>query len=103
MVLGLGCDTMATLVTRTLPTRRERVIATLLLALAIPCSAQLGVILGLLHGKPQALLVWGGQRSGLFAVVIRRLAVPLAWLGLPDAAAPAFLFGFFRRDYGAAG
>ena len=24
-------------------------------------------------------------------------------LGLPDAAAVAFLFGFFRRDYGAAG
>lgn len=24
-------------------------------------------------------------------------------MGLPDAAASAFLFGFFRRDYGAAG
>ena len=44
MVLGLGCDTMATMVTRTLPTKRERIIATILLALAVPCSAQLGVI-----------------------------------------------------------
>lgn len=44
MTLGFGCDTMATLVTRTLETTRERVIATLLLALAIPCSAQLGEI-----------------------------------------------------------
>src|SRR6185369_17175249 len=42
MVLGFGCDTMATMVTRTLETVRERIIATLLLALAIPCSAQLG-------------------------------------------------------------
>jgi len=30
--------------------------------------------------------------------------VPLTrWLGLPDQSAVAFLFGFFRRDYGAAG
>ncbi len=47
IVLGLGCGTMATLVTRILETRRERIIATLLLALGIPCSAQLGVILGI--------------------------------------------------------
>ncbi|RQW77018.1 MAG: ferrous iron transport protein B, partial [Geobacter sp.] len=32
MVLGFGCDTMATMVTRTLETVRERIIATLLLA-----------------------------------------------------------------------
>ncbi|MBI2559732.1 MAG: ferrous iron transport protein B [Planctomycetes bacterium] len=48
MVLGLGCDTMATLTTRILNTKKERIIATLLLALAIPCSAQLGVISGIL-------------------------------------------------------
>ncbi|HZD03440.1 MAG TPA: ferrous iron transport protein B, partial [Longimicrobiales bacterium] len=48
MVLGFACDTMATMVTRTLETRRERVLATLLLALAVPCSAQLGVILAIL-------------------------------------------------------
>ncbi|HID26981.1 MAG TPA: ferrous iron transport protein B, partial [Methanosarcinales archaeon] len=48
MVLGLGCDTMATLTTRILENRKERVIATLLLALGVPCSAQLGVVLGIL-------------------------------------------------------
>ncbi len=47
MVLGLGCCTMATITTRILNTRKERLIATLLLALGIPCSAQLGVILGI--------------------------------------------------------
>jgi ferrous iron transport protein B len=60
MVLGFGCDTMATMVTRTLPTKRERVIATMLLALAVPCSAQLGVIMAILAGKPLAILVWAG-------------------------------------------
>ncbi len=30
--------------------------------------------------------------------------VPLVqWIGLPEETAVAFLFGFFRRDYGAAG
>ena len=58
MVLGFGCDTMATIVTRTLETVRERFIATVLLSLAIPCSAQLGVILALLSPVPGALFIW---------------------------------------------
>jgi len=61
MVLGLGCDTMATLTTRILDTRKERLIVILLLALAVPCSAQLGVILGMFGKQPfSALLVWLG-------------------------------------------
>ena len=171
MVLGLGCDTMATMVTRTLPTKRERIIATILLALAVPCSAQLGVILSLLEGNPKGLWVWAGvvtlvflligflsslvlpgdapsfymeipplripklsnvfiktytrvkwyfteifpmfilasvfiwigQLSGLFNMLTKVLQYPIHWIGLPDKAAVAFLFGFFRRDYGAAG
>ncbi|MBK7597325.1 MAG: ferrous iron transporter B [Acidobacteria bacterium] len=47
MVLGLGCDTMATMTTRILGTKKERLIATMLLALGVPCSAQLGVILAI--------------------------------------------------------
>ena len=39
---------MATLTTRILSTRKERLVATLLLALAVPCAAQIGVILGML-------------------------------------------------------
>jgi len=57
MVLGLGCATMATLTTRILNTKRERIIATLLLALGVPCSAQLGVIMGLLGGISLKALV----------------------------------------------
>jgi ferrous iron transport protein B len=62
MVLGLGCDTMATLTTRILDTRKERLIVILLLALAVPCSAQLGVILGMFGKQPfEAMLVWLGS------------------------------------------
>jgi ferrous iron transport protein B len=59
MVLGMGCVTMATLTTRVLETKRERFLATLLLALAVPCSAQLGVVMGMLAGISfGATLIW---------------------------------------------
>ena len=59
MILGLGCDTMATMTTRILETRKERIITTMLLALAIPCSAQLGVLLALMATlSPAGALVW---------------------------------------------
>jgi ferrous iron transport protein B len=50
MVLGLGCDTMATMTTRILSTPKERLIAIVLLALGVPCSAQLATIMGILGG-----------------------------------------------------
>lgn len=48
IILGFGCITMATITTRLLGTRREKIIATALLGLTIPCSAQLGVIAGMI-------------------------------------------------------
>lgn len=48
LILGLGCVTMATITTRLLSTKREKIIATALLGVAIPCSAQLGVVSGTL-------------------------------------------------------
>ena len=66
MVLGLGCVTMATLTTRILHSPRERLITIFLLALAIPCSAQLGVVLGMLGGVSfSALLVWALAMVGV--------------------------------------
>jgi len=44
LILGFGCVTMAVISTRVLPTRRERGILTFLLGLAVPCSAQTGII-----------------------------------------------------------
>lgn len=173
MVLGLGCDTMATLTTRILETRKERVMVTLLLALGVPCSAQLGVLLGMVALlPPSAVVLWGavitatmfvvgwlaarllpGKRADfilelppirlpqlsniviktlarlewylkevlplfllgtfiLFALdktgglaALERWASPLvvSGLGLPAETTGAFIIGFLRRDYGAAG
>ncbi|HEX6608149.1 MAG TPA: ferrous iron transport protein B [Chloroflexia bacterium] len=61
MVLGLGCVTMATLTTRILGSRKERVLATLLLALSVPCSAQLGVVLAMVGWlNPGGVVIWAG-------------------------------------------
>jgi len=59
MILGLGCDTMATMTTRILETKKERIVTTLLLALAVPCSAQLGVLLAMMASlSPVGMVVW---------------------------------------------
>jgi ferrous iron transport protein B len=72
MVLGLGCDTMATLTTRILTTRKDRLLATLLLALGVPCSAQLGVILAMLARlPPSAVLLWAAVVAGVMLLVGR--------------------------------
>jgi ferrous iron transport protein B len=70
MVLGFGCGTMATMTTRILNSKRERFIAIFLLALGIPCSAQLGVMLGIAAGISQkaTLTVIGVVASQLLLV-----------------------------------
>jgi ferrous iron transport protein B len=173
MILGLGCDTMATMTARIMTTPKERILVTLLLALGVPCSAQLGVILGLLGGLSLwAVCVWLATVAGVMVLVgfiasrvlpgqgsdflleipplrrpvllnlvvktlarvewylkevvplfllgtfllwllerlsvlgaVQRVAAPLVQgaLGLPARATDAFLIGFLRRDYGAAG
>ncbi len=70
MVLGLGCDTMATMTTRILETRKERLITTLLLALAVPCSAQLGVLLAMMTRVSAAAAVfWFVLMVGVLFVI----------------------------------
>ncbi|MEE8417430.1 MAG: nucleoside recognition domain-containing protein, partial [candidate division Zixibacteria bacterium] len=173
MILGLGCDTMAVLTTRILNSKKEKILVTFLLALAIPCSAQLGVTLGILGSiSGWAVLIWISVISGVllfvgylsskvipgratdFILEIPPLRIPsarnivvktlmrLEWylkeavplfvlgtlilfildkvnlleilkrtmspivvgiLGLPARSSEAFILGFLRRDYGAAG
>ncbi|ACL69349.1 nucleoside recognition domain-containing protein [Halothermothrix orenii] len=171
ILLGFGCGTMATIATRVLERKRERILVTFLLALAIPCSSQMGLISGILAGNPVGLLIWvivvGAVftvtgyllglilpgRSGAFYMELTELRIPrpvhiikktvnrMRWyflevvplfiyasffiwigrltglferflnllhpvvrmVGLPGESAVIFLYGFFRRDYGAAG
>lgn len=173
MILGFGCVTMATITTRLLGSDRERRIAIFLLALAIPCSAQLAVIVGMLAGLgPEyvafyvlvifvvlvvvgtilnkivpgestdllidlpplrvprienvikktvtkttmflkeatplfalgALIIGVLQVSGMLTIIQDAVApLTVGWLQLPKETATAFIMGFVRRDFGAAG
>ncbi len=73
MILGLGCDTMATMTTRILESRKERVITTLLLALAVPCSAQLGVLLAMM-----ASVSFAAALSWLALMIV--IMIVIGWL-----------------------
>ena len=57
MVLGFGCNTMATLTTRMLESRRERIVATFLIALGFPCAVQLGIMLAIMATAPYSVLI----------------------------------------------
>jgi ferrous iron transport protein B len=173
IILGFGCITMATITTRILGNERERRIATALMAFAIPCSAQLGVIIALLGvaggtvafayavvmvvvfgligrlmahflpgrstdlfidlppmrlPRPRNVLTKTWHKTWMFmkevtlyfaagALLLSVLSItgalawlqtalaPLTvtWLRLPADAADAFVMGFVRRDFGAAG
>lgn len=48
MMLGLGCNVPGAMATRVLETGRERFIAATLMAIAVPCTAQLAMIVGLI-------------------------------------------------------
>jgi ferrous iron transport protein B len=50
-----------------------------------------------------SVLIWLGQLTGTFEKLVELMAYPVQWIGLPAQTAPAFLYGFFRRDFGAAG
>ena len=73
MFLGLGCNVPGALSTRVLETKKQRFIAATLMAVAIPCIAQIAMITGLIGS------VSGGRRIG-FVIVF--LTLFLVWLTL---------------------
>jgi len=48
MMLGLGCNVPGALATRIMETRKERFISATIMAIAVPCMAQIAMIFGLL-------------------------------------------------------
>jgi len=61
MLLGVGCNVPGAMATRVLETKRERFIAATLMAIAIPCMAQIAMIFGLVgeYGVGAIFIVFG--------------------------------------------
>ncbi len=57
MILGLGCNVPGALSTRILEERREKFIAATLMAIAVPCMAQIAMIVGLVGARGGQYLV----------------------------------------------
>ncbi|MBF0283520.1 MAG: ferrous iron transport protein B [Magnetococcales bacterium] len=58
LVLGTGCNTTATMTSRILETKKERLLLSFLVALGVPCSVQMGVLMAILATMPfTALLI----------------------------------------------
>ena len=68
MLLGIGCNVPGALSTRMLETRREKFIASTLMAIAVPCMAQIAMIFGLLG------------RYGLKAIIIVFVILFVVWV-----------------------
>ncbi|HUW22744.1 MAG TPA: ferrous iron transporter B, partial [bacterium] len=61
MLLGLGCNVPGALATRVMETERERFISATLMAITVPCIAQVAMIVGLVgkYGAKALILVFG--------------------------------------------
>jgi len=78
ITLGFGCNSVASLATRTLESRRQRFIACFLISLGIPCAVQLGVVVAVLAAAPAvALLVFVGVITAVQLAAGRILALVL--------------------------
>jgi ferrous iron transport protein B len=83
LVLGFSCITMAVITTRMLPTRKERLILTLLLV-GIPCAPLLAVMMVILGKLPWTASVFLFGLVGLRLLLLGSLASNLTPGSLPD-------------------
>jgi ferrous iron transport protein B len=72
MILGLGCNIPGALATRVLETKRERFIASTLMAICVPCMAQIAMIVALV----------GSRGGGYLAAVFGSLFIVWGALGV---------------------
>lgn len=116
LVLGFGCVTMAAITTRMLASDRERRIAIFLLALSVPCSAQLAFVAAILGSLgPGYMFLYGfiilSVMAGVGTIMDRLLpgyTQPL-WLDLPTMRLPRLdnilkkswlrTFGFLKEAF----
>lgn len=91
LMLGLGCVTVALVSADTLQTKRERLIASVLLSIAIPCSAQVAVIFALSFLLDfQYMILYFALLFSIFCLlgVLLNLLLPGLYSAVPIATPP---------------
>jgi len=97
MLLGLGCNVPGAMAARILETKRERFIASTMMAIAVPCFAQLAMVVGLVgkHGAFALSLVFGTLflvwvLLGFFLNKIMKGESPEIFIEIPPYRLPSF-------------
>jgi ferrous iron transport protein B len=107
LALGLGCNTMATMTSRMMETKRERIIVSFLIALGVPCAVQLGILIAILSTAPFAalLLVIGTVMATqiVTGLILNRMLPPERHgdfiLELPPFRTPVWRFTLLKTYY----
>jgi len=97
MLLGLGCNVPGAMAARILETKRERFIASTMMAIAVPCFAQLAMVFGLVgkHGAIALSIVFGTLflvwvLLGFFLNKIMKGESPEIFVEIPPYRLPSF-------------
>jgi len=97
MLLGLGCNVPGAMAARILETKRERFIASTMMAIAVPCFAQLAMVFGLVgkHGTIALSMVFGTLflvwvLLGFFLNKIMKGESPEIFVEIPPYRLPSF-------------
>lgn len=103
MMLGLGCNVPGAMATRVLETKRERFISATLMAICIPCMAQIAMIVGLIgkYGAKGMGTVFGTLFMvwiilGLFLNKIMKGESPEIFVEIPPYRLP-YLGALFKK------
>jgi len=103
MLLGLGCNVPGALSTRIMETKRERFIAAVIMAITVPCMAQIAMVMGLVgkHGAKALFVVFGtlflvAILLGLFLNKTLKDHSPELFVEIPPYHIP-YLKGVFKK------
>ena len=97
MIVGIGCNVPAIMAVRTVKSRREKIILSCMIVMAVPCSAQIAIIMGATgaySGMVYALMIFGilvliGCLTGILLNRFMKYEPSNLAMELPDLAVPS--------------
>lgn len=97
MIVGIGCNVPAIMAVRTIKSRREKIILSCMIVMAVPCSAQIAIIMGATgtySGYIYALMIFGilvliGCLTGILLNRFMKYEPSNLAMELPDLAVPS--------------
>lgn len=107
MIVGIGCNVPAIMAVRTVKSRREKIILSSMIVMAVPCSAQIAIIMGATgaySGMVYALMIFGllvliGALTGLLLNRFLKYEPSNLAMELPELVIPSLKNVLFKTWY----